>query len=735
MTYDRATGDLANLNKNNGLTEVNVTALAHAYSRDMLIVGYRSGAIDLVEGNRVTTIDGLRRADLSVNRAVLGIDILPNAHLAYITGEFGFIVIDLDRKEVKLSNTSLDPTGSNRPITALAACYNSATDTYYLATGAGVKYIQGGLNQQNSQLWRTYTGANGLPGAHLSQIRSVAVLDGQVYALYRQEGVYLLTDSGWTNVSGGISSIENRGMKSVAGRMILATGSDLYRITAAGFTKLARADTLLSHVNLALQDEDHTLWVADGNRGLVKVVDNTQLEAYQTSSPGFENVFRLYGYQKRMAALSGGYTSNLLQNSIKEGIGIFDENNWSHLTTQTGTSLPKDLTDIVDAAYDTRNKALYLACWGPGIVVIPDDKSQSIYVISDTTKDTDHNTLISAVPSIKGLFVRVGAVDFDANGNLWAANFDDKFLHLRDLDNNWFNYYPSAATHNFGAFANRANGVQITIDDQFNKYIRQGQGETGVIVTNQDASRWGVIDNKSNTGGLPNKAVNDMAIDKDGAMWLATGTGMAVLYNPSSALPDASTGTITPFNATLPIFDGRPLLENDVCTSLVLDGGDRKWVGTQESGVWLFDKDVTKVLAHYTADNSPLPSNNIQDMAILPSTGELFIATPDGLVSLGTAATDATLEETSNACVRIYPNPVRPGYTGNIAIECLPENAIVKITDAAGRLVFEGKAAGGGIVWTGYDYQGRRPHPGMYLIYAYAEATNSKVVGRFAVVE
>jgi hypothetical protein len=104
-------------------------------------------------------------------------------------------------------------------------------------------------------------------------------------------------------------------------------------------------------------------------------------------------------------------------------------------------------------------------------------------------------------------------------------------------------------------------------------------------------------------------------------------------------------------------------------------------------------------------------------------------------VSYNSVATDASLTEAENSCVRIYPSPVRPGYTGNIAIDCLPENAVVKITDAAGRLVHEAVAAGGGVIWNGLDYTGRKPKPGVYLVYAYSETKAAGIVGRFAIVE
>jgi hypothetical protein len=61
---------------------------------------------------------------------------------------------------------------------------------------------------------------------------------------------------------------------------------------------------------------------------------------------------------------------------------------------------------------------------------------------------------------------------------------------------------------------------------------------------------------------------------------------------------------------------------------------------------------------------------------------------------------------------------VNPSYTGNIAIRGLVDNAYVKITDAAGILVYQGKANGGEMIWDGKGYNGNRVSTGVYLVYA-----------------
>ena len=51
------------------------------------------------------------------------------------------------------------------------------------------------------------------------------------------------------------------------------------------------------------------------------------------------------------------------------------------------------------------------------------------------------------------------------------------------------------------------------------------------------------------------------------------------------------------------------------------------------NGIYLLSPDGLETIHHFTAENSPLLSNNIQSIAINPNTGEVFIGTNNGLFS------------------------------------------------------------------------------------------------------
>jgi hypothetical protein len=119
---------------------------------------------------------------------------------------------------------------------------------------------------------------------------------------------------------------------------------------------------------------------------------------------------------------------------------------------------------------------------------------------------------------------------------------------------------------------------------------------------------------------------------------------------------------------------------------------------------------------HFTKDNSPLPDNTIRSIATNDRTGEVFFGTDRGIISYQGDAT-AGRRVNNDANVQVFPNPVRPDYNGPITVRGFSTDAVIKITDANGKLVYETEALGGQVTWDGRDYNGRRVQTGVYLVF------------------
>ncbi|MEO1450387.1 MAG: transcriptional regulator, partial [Bacteroidota bacterium] len=199
---------------------------------------------------------------------------------------------------------------------------------------------------------------------------------------------------------------------------------------------------------------------------------------------------------------------------------------------------------------------------------------------------------------------------------------------------------------------------------------------------------------------------------------------VVVYYDPASI----ALGSIV--DASTPVFDQTGLLSNNVVRSIAVDGGNRKWIGT-ENGVFLVAENGDDVIHHFTKENSPLLSNRVNDVAIDQSTGEVFIATDKGLISY---QGDATLGDRDCNDVLVYPNPVRPDYEGTITIRGAARGSAVKITTVSGMLVRELESQGSTATWDGLDTFGNPVRSGIYLALIADRNGEKACIGKFSVI-
>ena len=212
-------------------------------------------------------------------------------------------------------------------------------------------------------------------------------------------------------------------------------------------------------------------------------------------------------------------------------------------------------------------------------------------------------------------------------------------------------------------------------------------------------------------------SISCLALDKDFSMWCGTDDGVILYPNPGSVL----------FQEGVPVAfrviaenDGQAglLLNDNQITTIAIDGGNRKWIGTETAGVFLVEDDGSSILNNYTASNSSLPSNNVQHISIDNLSGEVFISTTNGMISYRAEAIEG---KRSFASAYVFPNPVRPDYEGLITITGLMTDTELKITDTVGNLVHEAKSTGGQAIWDGKNLRGERVATGVYFIFLVAQ--------------
>ena len=385
------------------------------------------------------------------------------------------------------------------------------------------------------------------------------------------------------------------------------------------------------------------------------------------------------------------------------------DGNWTVYQENLKPLLGHEYLDQNCLDIDPNNPSRLFACGRTGLYEFNNGQFVAEYTC-------DNSPLQAAFNNDKN-YVIINSIAFDPEGNLWVTNSISPSTSLFELKTNgeWVSHHKNQFMMN--ETCSMENMISMMFDSRnmlwfVNNYHRKTalacyQPSTDAAAVyerfyNQDGSSIGV------------NRVRCVSEDRDGKLWVGTDVG-PLLLEPSEIGAEEPVFT----QVKVPRNDGTNyadyLLSNVDIRCIATDGGNRKWFGTFGNGVYLIDSDNITELQHFTKDNSPLLSNNIESIAINELSGEVFFGTESGLCSYMSDAT-AVAEEMTKDNVYAYPNPVRPDYTGLITIVGLTYNADVKITTANGVLVAQGRSNGGSFTWDGCDRKGKRVASGIYMV-------------------
>lgn len=296
---------------------------------------------------------------------------------------------------------------------------------------------------------------------------------------------------------------------------------------------------------------------------------------------------------------------------------------------------------------------------------------------------------------------RVYGVAFDKNGTGWMTNTaTTQNSHLVSIDKN--NQFTQHSTN----VINGDKFLMPVVDKNNTKWF--GSYANGLFAYNETKNKAMQITTSDN---LPNNNVKTVALDYKNELWIGTLKGLRIIRNVDQFLTSSQ---LTPTNIVI-VDEGlnqELFFEQDI-SNITVDGSNNKWVSVADSGVFLIS-DKNETLYNFTTTNSPLPSNDVIAITINGTTGEVFFVTRSGVVSFKNYATTPATDLDD---IKVYPNPVRPGFTGDVKVSGLVADATVKITDVAGNLVYETKSLGGTVTWNTLSFSGSKVPSGVYMIF------------------
>ncbi len=699
FTVNTADNNLEKYNKITGLNEAQVQTIAADKNTGKIYIAYNNGNVDILTDDKVQNMPYWMRSSFGGDKTINSFK--NKNETLYISTQSGIVVVNELRNEIT-ETWFLGSNGSYLPVNDFA----SDAFNYYAATPKGllVLPVTAGMNPADYRqwYWKPVDFTDSLPVLKLVSFndKCIAWSNNALYAVENGPIVKYYTPQGLIiDITANAAGNELVITEQINGTYYIIT------INTTGTVAETIALHQLPHIQSVIK-KGNDIWVGDALLGLNKMAPGSR-EPFSPNGPAALSTGPMAVVRNRLLAAAVHLNnSNYAAMQDTTGVHLYENEQWSTFKGSPAGAV----TDINAVAVSSKNGNLWAAAFNGGLIKI----NGSI---------TAMNENILAKDAATGNYISTG-VAVDASNNVWVSNYGaGRPLVVLQPDNTVQHFaFPFAVAGNATGQvkAGNNNDIYIIIPGISGGVIVLNTGGT---INNTADDKWKMFKPGSGNGNLPGRVLS-LTVDMAGFVWVGTDNGVAVIQCPAATIFSEQC------NATWPVvqqgnFAGF-LLAGVAVEDIAVDGANRKWLATA-NGVYQVNETGQKVIQHFTADNSPLLHNQVKAVAVNGITGEVFFSTIAGICSFKADATNAV--ESGNELL-VYPNPVLPGYNGTIAIKGLPHNALVKITELSGRLIYQARANGGQAVWNGKNYNGQKIASGVYLVLAQSDDGKNKQEGK-----
>ena len=693
----------------NELSGDEISAFYHSENNNLIAIGYSSGFLQIINLNSNSIIniyDILNKPTIPADKKKIN-HFYQNGEELLISTGYGISVYDINAFEFG--------------------------DTYYIGNFASMLNISSTIVDENY----IYASSPDL-GIFRANLESnlidfnswQAIYTGNIYELLINENNILFYDDfNLMSIKNEeiitLSTLQNE-IKNVSindSKIIIISDDNciIYNNDLSQILNLFESETYMTVFNDGII-KNNKIYIATDEKGVLVIENsNNSFSFLKPDGPLENNIFSVETLNNHTWVSFGSYSEYFNPYPLKySGVSSYDENleSWFNITRDSIPNQAVNLNNISINPFDNNN--VFISSFHGGLIEMDNFNFTELY----DNNNSGLETLLTSDSEYES--IRISDIEFDENGDLWVLNSRvDNPLKSFSLDNNSWNSYDFTEIINDG-FQDELGFNDIEIDDYGNKWIASLR--SGLIGFNNDSGNIRLRKVFSqDQSDMPSSYVKSIAVDNNNHLWIGTVQGLRVLYNTSNFF-DASVVTT---QKIVILEDGIPreLLEQQYITDIEVDGANNKWVGTIGSGVFYFSPNGQQTIYHFTKENSPLPSNNINDISVNSVNGKVYFATDRGLVSFNTGSSSSS-ENFSNAFV--YPNPVRPEFNtqlDKIKIKGLTENVNIKITDIAGNLVAEAQSNinsryrnfnleidGGTAFWNGKNLRNQNVASGVYIL-------------------
>lgn len=696
-TYDLGDRVINRVSKVNGLSDVGLTCIAYSRRYNELLIGYENGNLDLYRDGEVSTFPDLRLSNnYSGLKRINHIHVLDS--VAFIATNFGILAYEIPTGLVR-ETYIIGPSGTTLAVNQIS----DDGDTLYAATPDGL--YKAPLNSAK------FFFANWQRDPKMSaSVNLLCYFDDKIFVNRNIEpnndSIYYRENGQWLHFN--VNEIaDNRDLRESKGTLVVvnnfsARAYDENFQFVKNWNSTTVGDTAFSPVAAVMGTNPENFWIADAASGVYQVFQIFPLPLVP-NSPRSKSVLRMQQSEIGLFVCPGGIDAVGTPQFNGEGFFRLEDLQWTNYPSGEFEGY-KDMVEIV--AHPTELNKFYASSYGTGILELTISGAE--VSVERLINEASTN---GALPSIQGSGDhRIADMDMDLDGNIWFSNsLTERPLGVIRPDG-------TVESFSLGATGSGANVLKImaTTTGQIWLQVRN----RGILVAKiEDGIPTEIrsLGSSEGSGNLPSESVLSFAEDADGEIWIGTNEGLAVLFSPENIF-EANRS----YDASIIVIDedgdgnGERVLGTESINDIEIDGSNKKWFGTVNSGVFYTNENGRVQLLRFSKENSPLASNTILDIEIDDKTGMVYFGSDQGIVSY---QGQATAGEERMTDVFAYPNPVEPGYTGPILIRGLVTNAQVKITDIEGNIVFETVAEGGQAIWNGNRFNGERVASGIYLAF------------------
>ncbi len=686
------TGQFEYFNKLTGLSEASIASICWDHETEQLVVAYTNNNIDVIKGGLVKNIYDLVRT----SRIQKINSIYTDKGMAYLSTNIGIVVIDLFKYEIKESWIL----GSNANTLDVFSLTKNLGN-WYAATPNGIYTTSvSNANIADAKSWTVfYNAANNIPVKKISSTPTGLIIE-------KNDSLLLIQSTTANTILFYKASEQIKSWQYNEQKITIATTDKqtskarVHQLTMGNATGLVFEQPAIFINPNACIFSNGIIWISDSVTGLIKL---------DPSTSSFVKIIPGGPVGQITKALLATSTGVLVASNTKKGWAILENGKWQ---SQKGLD---SVTGFQSIAINHLDNSIWLSTAQMGVAKWQNNKVQIFDARNSSLKGAANNTCFTT------------GVAADTKGNSWVSNAGTSIsLHVYQPDGKWTGFTNPYGLTDAGA---------LEIDDLGQIWCATTNAN-GLLVYNPGSSLTSSADNKwkqykagTGIGNLPSNQVNCTAKDKNGFIWVGTDRGIGIIQCTENIFTPAGCDALLPV-VQQDRFAGLLFKDENVQT-IAVDGADRKWVGTK-NGVWLISATGEKVIYRFSTSNSPLPGNDVSKISIDPLTGEVFIATNSGLCSFRSTATEAVSTQQK---LLVFPNPVPPGYNGSIAIRGLTNNALVKITNLYGALVYQTRALGGQAIWDGKNTNGLKVASGVYLVICRDDSGTEKIATKITIVQ